>query len=69
MSMRRREDGALACKGILTFDYRCRAQVVNVEPLTVYFIDYGNTEFCKVADLHSLPQDLQKNPPPLVSIG
>lgn len=46
---------------------RCRARLVNVDPVEIYFIDYGNSEKCQKEDLHELAEDLRTDPPALVS--
>ncbi|XP_065224687.1 uncharacterized protein LOC135848661 isoform X2 [Planococcus citri] len=43
----------------------CRARVISVNPIKIYFIDYGNSEECTIDQLFEIPEELQNNPPPL----
>lgn len=45
------------------FSYRCRAKIVELEPLTIYYIDFGNEEKVDIEDLYPLPKKFQTTPP------
>ncbi|KAK7595168.1 hypothetical protein V9T40_001601 [Parthenolecanium corni] len=41
----------------------CRAKIVELEPLTIYYIDFGNEEKVDIEDLYPLPKKFQTTPP------
>ncbi|XP_014261737.1 tudor domain-containing protein 1 isoform X2 [Cimex lectularius] len=46
----------------------CRAKVTNLNPLTVFYIDYGNSDIVKLEELHPMPINLKNIPPMAIKI-
>lgn len=47
----------------LVFCFRYRAKIISVDPLEVYFVDFGNVEATKKSYLRMLPDELKKIDP------
>lgn len=45
------------------FCLRYRARIISVNPLEVYFVDFGNTELTEKKDLKILPDEYMKIDP------
>lgn len=68
--MRRRREYIIFLQWLLNFSlffFRSRAKIVKLEPLTVFFIDFGNDDTAELKNVYPMPKKFL-DIPPLVTV-